>query len=618
MLILKKDFHYDTLLRSVLKPGRYTGGEYGQTVKENAECRFAFAFPDTYEIGMSNLGIRILYGALNSNESIVCERVYAPWTDMQEGMEKYGIPLCSCETNTPLDEFDFIGFTLQYELCYTNVLNMLSLSHLPVLASERGEDQPIIIGGGPCTYNAEPLCDFFDIFSIGEGEEALPELCRLYISMKKSGEYTKSEFLHRAARLEGFYVPSLYEVVYNSDGTIKEYKPKYDDIPKKIRKRIIKDMDKGYFPESFVMPYIETVHDRIVLETGRGCVRGCRFCQAGMIYRPIREKSPETLNEQAKTLYKNTGYDEISLCSLSISDYSRLRELTELLLPWCSDNMISLSLPSQRADAFSAELLEKVSAVRQTGLTFAPEAGTQRLRNVINKNLEESEITNAVRTAFEGGRDRVKLYFMCGLPTETLEDIEGIYAVADRVADEFYAVRRKGKPAVTASVSCFVPKPFTAFQWEGQDSVEEFEQKQKHLLSVVKNKHIKLDYHDARVSHLEAVFARGDRQLGKALLEAHRRGVKFDAWNDFFDYDVWTDIFKSVGIDPSFYAQRVRREDEVFPWDIIDCGISKDFLLRERHRAYEEATTPDCMHACAGCGAAKLGGKCTWCKGSSK
>lgn len=602
----------------MLKPGRYTGGEFGQTVKQNADCRFAFAFPDTYEIGMSNLGIRILYGALNAKENIACERVYAPWTDMQEGMERYGIPLCSCETNTPLSEFDIVGFTLQYELCYTNVLNMLSLSHIPPLAAERGEECPIIVGGGPCTYNAEPLCDFFDIFSIGEGEEALPELCELYISMKKNGEYTRAEFLHRAAKLEGFYVPSLYKVYYKLDGTVERYEPKYDDIPRKIRKRIIKDMDKGFFPDSFVMPYIETVHDRIVLETGRGCVRGCRFCQAGMIYRPIREKSPEVLNEQAKALFKSTGYDEISLCSLSISDYSRLRELTELLLPWCSEKMISLSLPSQRADAFSAELLEKVSAVRQTGLTFAPEAGTQRLRDVINKNLDEDEIMNAVRTAFKGGRDRVKLYFMCGLPTETLEDIEGIYGIARRVSDEFYACARRGKPMITASVSCFVPKPFTAFQWEGQNSIEEFEAKQKHLLSVAHDKHIKLDYHDARVSRLEAVFARGDRNLGKALLEAHRRGIKFDAWNDFFDYDAWMQVFDTVGINPAFYAERVRSEDEVFPWDIIDCGIDKSFLLREKHKAYEEKTTCDCMHGCAGCGASKLGGKCTWCKGSKQ
>ncbi len=615
---MEKNFYLDTLLRQVSKPGRYTGGEFGQTVKENAKCRFAFAFPDTYEIGMSNLGIRILYGALNAQPDIACERVYAPWTDMQEMMEKHGIPLCSCETSTPLSKFDFLGFTLQYELCFTNVLNMLSLAKIPLLATERGEEYPIVIGGGPCACNAEPLCDFFDIFSIGEGEEALPELCDLYIKMKDKGTYSKSAFLLEAAKLEGFYVPSLYDVTYNGDGTVKEYKPNAEGVPERVRKRIVKNFDKAYYPDKFVMPFIETVHDRIVLEPARGCVRGCRFCQAGMIYRPIRERLPETLNEQAKTLFKNTGYDEISLCCLSISDYSQLRELTELLLPWCADKKVSISLPSQRADAFSAELLEKISAVRQTGLTFAPEAGTQRLRDVINKNLGMDEILGAVHTAFEGGRDRVKLYFMCGLPTETTEDIEGIYKVADDVVHEFFTVRRKGKPQVTASVACYVPKPFTAFQWEGQNSIEEFEEKQKHLLSIAKSRHIKLDYHDAQTSRIEAVFARGDRRLGKVLLKAHEMGFKFDAWHEFFSYERWCEAFDAVGLDMSFYAERVRDEDEVFPWDIIDCGVDKSFLLRERHKAYEAKTTNDCMKGCAGCGANKLGGNCTWCPGSKQ
>ncbi len=615
---MEKNFYLDTLLRQVSKPGRYTGGEFGQTVKENAKCRFAFAFPDTYEIGMSNLGIRILYGALNAQPDVACERVYAPWTDMQEMMEKHSIPLCSCETSTPLSKFDFLGFTLQYELCFTNVLNMLSLAKIPLLATERGEEYPIVIGGGPCACNAEPLCDFFDIFSIGEGEEALPELCDLYIKMKEKGTYSKSAFLLEAAKLEGFYVPSLYDVTYNGDGTVKEYKPNAEGVPERVRKRIVKNFDKAYYPDKFVMPFIETVHDRIVLEPARGCVRGCRFCQAGMIYRPIRERLPETLNEQAKTLFKNTGYDEISLCCLSISDYSQLRELTELLLPWCADKKVSISLPSQRADAFSAELLEKISAVRQTGLTFAPEAGTQRLRDVINKNLGMDEILGAVHTAFEGGRDRVKLYFMCGLPTETTEDIEGIYKVADDVVHEFFTVRRKGKPQVTASVACYVPKPFTAFQWEGQNSIEEFEEKQKHLLSIAKSRHIKLDYHDAQTSRIEAVFARGDRRLGKVLLKAHEMGFKFDAWHEFFSYERWCEAFDAVGLDMSFYAERVRDEDEVFPWDIIDCGVDKSFLLRERHKAYEAKTTNDCMKGCAGCGANKLGGNCTWCPGSKQ
>ena len=422
-----------TILKSVSKPGRYSGGEYGQIIKDKSKikARFAFCFPDTYEIGMSNLGMRILYGVLNQEQDVWCERVYDPWMDMQEKMREHGLPLCACESGDPISEFDMIGFTLQYEMSYTNVLNMLSLAGLPLYAKDRDDGMPIVIGGGPCAYNAEPVADFFDLFNIGEGEEMLPELCRLYIKMKDEGRYTKAEYLHEAARtIEGIYVPSLYEVTYNADGTIKAYTPIYDDIPKQIKKRIMKDMDKSYFPEKVVMPYIETVHDRIMLEVFRGCIRGCRFCQAGIIYRPVREKSADTLNEQAKCLFESTGYDEISLTSLSISDYSQLEKLTENLLEWTDENMVSLSLPSLRVDSFTKELMDKVASVRSSSLTFAPEAGTQRLRDVINKNVREGDLLRAVSVAFEAGKNAVKLYFMNGLPTETYEDIEGISTLA--------------------------------------------------------------------------------------------------------------------------------------------------------------------------------------------
>ena len=608
-----------SVLKSVSKPGRYIGGEFNSIIKnkESVNVRFAFCFPDTYEIGMSNLGVRILYDVLNSDESVWCERVYAPWTDMKEKMEEYSIPLTAVESGDSLDKFDLVAFSLQYEMCYTTTLAMLKLSGFPIWAKDRAEDCPIIIGGGPCVYNPEPVAEFFDLINVGEGEEVLLEICHLYESMKQDGSYTRSAFLRAASHIEGVYIPSLYRVSYNSDGTIKEYTPLYDDVPAKVRKRIVEDMDKAPYPEKLVMPYIETVHDRIVLEVYRGCIRGCRFCQAGMVYRPIREKSVETLCKQARCLYDNTGYDEISLISLSISDYSELPALTDSLLEWTDPLHVSLSLPSLRIDSFSEELMRKVSSVRTGGITFAPEAGTQRLRDVINKNVCEEDLMRSVGIAFRGGKSNVKLYFMNGLPTETDEDILGISALAKRVVDQYYAMPKPERPkglGVTVSVSCFVPKPFTPFQWERQDTFDELIRKQQLLKSAITDRRIKYAYHDAKVSFIEAVLARGDRRIAPAIAYLADRGKMLDAWDEFFDYDLWIEAFDSCGVDPTFYTSRGFGLDEVLPWDIIDVGVTKAFLLRERNKAYEGKTTPSCAEQCSGCGANKLGGKNRWCK----
>ena len=607
-----------SVLKSVQKPGRYIGGEYNAIIKdkENVKCRFAFCFPDTYEIGMSNLGVRILYDVLNRDTDIWCERFYAPWTDMKEKMEEYSIPLTAIESGDELSSFDLVGFSLQYELCYTTALQMLRLAGIPIWAREREESCPIIIGGGPCVYNSEPIADFFDLINVGEGEEVLLEISHLYIQMKEDGSYTRSAFLRRAAEIEGVYIPSLYDVSYNDDGTIKAYTPKEEGIPTRIRKRIIEDLDTVSYPEKLVMPYVETVHDRIVLEIYRGCIRGCRFCQAGMVYRPVREKSPEVLSKCAKCLYDNTGYEEISLISLSISDYSRLRELTDSLLEWTDDAHVSLSLPSLRIDSFSEELMKKVSSVRTGGITFAPEAGTQRLRDVINKNVTEEDLMRAVGIAFRGGKSNVKLYFMDGLPTETYEDIKGIADLASRVVGEYYKLPKPERPrgvGVTISVACFVPKPFTPFQWEKQDSFKTLMEKQDYLKSCITDRKIRYTYHDAKVSFLEAVFARGDRRLAPAIALAVEKGFMFDAWDEYFDYDKWMDVFARCGIDTEFYTTRGFGLDEVLPWDIIDCGVTKEFLLREREKAYNEKTTPSCAEHCSGCGANTLGDKNRWC-----
>ena len=608
-----KTDRYAALLRRVEKPGRYTGGEFGEVYKENMPVRMCFCFPDTYEIGMSNLGMKILTGALNRLDFLGCERCFAPWADMEAELRKTGTKLFALESGDPLDAFDVVAFTMQYELCYTNVVNMLRLAGIPPLARDRGEDAPLILGGGPCTYNPEPMADFFDIFSIGEGEEALPELLTLYYECRENG-LSKREFLRRAAGLEGFYVPSLYDVTYNADGTLASFAPNCAEAPARITKRVIPDLDTAYFPTDAAVPFLETVHDRVTMETSRGCIRGCRFCQAGIVYRPYREKSVEKISYCAADCVRYSGYSEISLSSLSISDYSEIRRLIDELLGWTEPRSISLSLPSMRIDAFYGELMRKVMSVRKSGLTFAPEAGTQRLRDVINKNITEAEILAGCREAFDNGRTALKLYFMNGLPTETDADIEGIAALAQRIVDAFYETKRNGKGFnVTVSVSCFVPKPFTPFQWEAQDSIAALERKQQLLRDAIRTRKITYHYHDAHVSYIEAVFARGDRRLSRAILEAVDRGQRLDGWDEFFRFDTWMEAFAAAGIDPDFYAARRRPYTELLPWDHIDCGVSRAFLVRESEKARAGVTTPDCRTQCAGCGANRLGGTRSCC-----
>lgn len=616
-----------SFIAKVRLPGRYTGGESGVVMKDKSKIkvRWAFCFPDTYEIGMSNLGVKILQGVLNEMDDVWCERVFAPWIDMEAEMRKRGIPLFTLESGDDVGDFDFVAFSLSYELSYSNVLNMLSLAGIPYLSRDRGDESPIVIAGGHCTFNPEPLADFVDVFSIGEGEEALPEISRLYLEMKEDGSYTKEKFLYRAAtELEGFYVPSLYDVSYNEDGTVKAYVPKDENVPARVKKRVVECLDKAYYPTDPVLPIVEAVHNRITLEVFRGCIRGCRFCQAGMIMRPVREKTPDVLCEQAREYAENTGYEEISLSSLSISDYSCIEELTSKLIDWTNDEKINLSLPSLRADSFTKELMDKISSVRTSTLTFAPEAGTQRLRDVINKNVTEEEILRASHVAFAAGKSQVKLYFMMGLPEETDEDIEGIKTLASNVVEEYYRTperNRKKQAQVTLSVACFIPKPHTPFQWEGQDSMEELSRKQQFLLDKIKSdRKIKYNYHDADVSRIEAIFARGDRRLGSALLKAHERGIKFCAWEECFDYDEWIRAITDCGLSPDFYANRDIPDDEVLPWDVIDCGVTKEFLLRERHKSKEAIPTPSCLEKCSACGANRFVDKkyCRWCPGGGE
>jgi len=609
-------------LARVEKPGRYSGGEPGSVMKDlqDVRLRVAFCFPDTYEIGMSNLGMRILYQALNEVEHVWCERVYAPWMDMEREMRKRGIPLFTHESGDGVGLFDMVAFTLQYEMCYTTVLNMMDLAGIPLRADARGEEDPIILAGGPCAYNPEPMAPFVDIFSIGEGEEALPELARLYLSMKEDGSYTKEAFLRAASHLEGFYVPSLYDVCYHDDGTIRSITPRYEDVPARVKKRIVADVDHTVVPTDPVMPLIETVQDRVTLEVYRGCIRGCRFCQAGFISRPVREKSVPVLCDLARATVENTGYEEISLMSLSISDYTDITPLTDELLTWTDKEKINLSLPSLRADSFTKELMEKISSVRTSTLTFAPEAGSQRLRDVINKNVTEEEILHACRIAFAAGKNQVKLYFMNGLPGETDEDIAGIADLAKHVLDAFYQTPERNRarpPQVTISVACFIPKPMTPFQWESQDTLESLSRKQKLLADKITDKKIRYNYHDAHTSHIEAVLARGDRRLADALELAQKEGMCFDAWEDHFSYEKWMDVIARAGLDASFYANRSIPDDEILPWDMIDCGVTKEFLLRERHKSQAGTPTPACRDLCSRCGADSVidSTACTWCPG---
>lgn len=608
------DRKLERILPLVQKPARYTGGELNSVIKDKdkVDIRFAFCFPDSYEIGMSHLGMKILYSVANKREDTWCERVFAPWDDMEEQMRKNNIPLYALESGDAIKDFDIIGFTLQYELCYTNVLNMLDLAGLPVKASDRKGLSPIVMGGGPCVCNPEPVAEFFDLFSIGEGEEVNSEIMDLYKEHKKRGS-TKEEFLRDAAKIEGVYVPSLYDTEYNEDGTLKAVVPK-GDAPERVTKRIIKDLDKVEYPDKFVVPFIDVVHDRVTHEIFRGCIRGCRFCQAGFIYRPIREKSPDVINEQCRELCRTTGYDEISLCSLSSSDYTKIEELLTKLLEWTGDEKVNIALPSLRVDNFSESLVKKLTGVRKSGLTFAPEAGTQRLRDVINKNVTQSELLETARIAFSNGYSAVKLYFMLGLPTETDEDVLGIGQLAKSVVDEFYMNpdKPKGKGCtVGVSASSFVPKPFTPFQWEPQSTPDELKAKQELLKNNLPSKKINVSFHHIPTSFLEGVFARGDRRLGAVIEEAWRKGCKFDGWSEKFLFDKWMESFDECGISPEFYANRRREYDEILPWDHLDYGVSKAFLIKESKKSKEAQTTPHCRVKCAGCSANKLnGGKC--------
>lgn len=601
----------EKFLLGVQKPGRYTGGELNSIVKDKSkiDIRYAFCFPDTYEIGMSHLGMKILYSLVNARDDAWCERVFAPDVDMEQIMRDNGIPLYALESGEAIKDFDLIGFTMQYELSYTNVLNMLDLAGLPVRSRDRKDLTPIVIAGGACVCNAEPMAEFFDITLPGDGEEVTNELIDLLKEYKAKGA-TKQEFLEAAAQIKGVYVPSLYEVEYNDDCTVKSITPTHG-APEKVEKRNVADLDKMFAPTEFVVPFLEVVHDRTTVEIFRGCIRGCRFCQAGFLNRPLREKSPEVVEAQCRSICEKTGYDEISLCSLSTSDYRGLEKLITDMLPWTVENKINISLPSLRADNFPKELMEQLNAVRRSGLTFAPEAGTQRLRDVINKNITEEEVLSTARQAFAGGWTAVKLYFMIGLPTETEDDIRGIADLAQAVVDEFYHNENKPKGKgvnVSVSVASLVPKPFTPFQWEPQDRPDTLIEKQNFLISCVKTRKVSVSRHVPWTSFLEGVFARGDRRLCDVIETAWRKGCKFDSWEEHLDREKWMDSFAENGIDPFFYTARMRSFDEVLPWDHMDYGVTKKFLIKENEKAHRGETTASCREKCAGCGAARLNG----------
>ena len=593
-------------LLDVQKPSRYTGGEMGQIVKNlsDVSVRFAFCFPDIYDVGMSHLGMKILYSLTNQRENFWCERVFAPWVDMEEIMRREKIPLYALESGDAVKDFDFIGFTLQYEMSYTNILNMLDLAGVPIWQKDRGEQiAPLVVGGGPCACNPEPIADFFDLFILGEGEEVNLELMDLYEKMRDAGA-SRSEFLKAAAKIEGIYVPSLYEISYHEDGTVKSITP-LENAPAKIKKRVMTDMNQVYYPEQVVIPFIEPIHDRISVEVLRGCIRGCRFCQAGFLYRPFREKSADVICQQGITLCENSGYDELSLSSLSTSDHSEIEQILDQLLEYTDKKHINLSLPSLRIDNFSKSVLEKVTTIRKSGLTFAPEAGTQRLRDVINKNVTEEEIMRTCRIAFEGGYTTVKLYFMMGLPTETDEDIIGIAELAQKVVNLFYDMpeRAKGKLQVSISTATFVPKPFTPFEFEPQAEKSEILRKQQILKKAVKSKKIKVSMHISDVSQMEAVLARGDRRICSVIYDAWKSGCHLDSWEEFFDASKWYQAFEKNQLDPAFYANRTRSYEEIMPWSHIDYFISRNFLIRENQKAHLEQTTPPCREHCSGCGA---------------